>query len=120
MNKDVVIAISVAANEVAGKRIEGNKTAVAADAGSIAVIIPRVVTAVDRDAVSLSRLAVVDKDMDYVIASAINEGAGKGIKGDITTVAANTEGIAEAAEMVPLIAVAVHRDAFNVAGGSAG
>ena len=117
VDKDIVIAIGVAADEVAGNRSEGNKTAVAADAGVKAGGISLAAAAVHGDAAGGACLPVVDKDVGGTIGVAADEVAGSGLEGNKTAVAADAGDIAVA---IPLVTAAVHGDELDVAGGGAG
>ena len=110
MDKDVGTAIGVTADEVASSGLEGNKTAVTADAGGCADAIPLATAAVHGDAVGGSCLSVVDEDVGSAIGVAADEVAGIGEEGDKTAVTADSGGKAAA---IPLCAAAAHRDALR-------
>ena len=117
VDKDIGNAIGVTADEVVGIGVEGDKTAVAADAGLTAAAIPLCAAAVHRDALRRPRLSVVDKDVGTAIGVTADEVVGRGGEGDKTAVIADA-GVNAAA--IPLCAAAVNGDALNVAGGGAG
>ena len=89
VDKDVPSVIGVAANEVAGSGEKGNKTAVSANAGVIAVAVPLLAAAAHRDAADRACLQIFDKDVGLAIGIAADEVAGIGAEGDKMAVAAH-------------------------------
>ena len=107
VDKDVLMTLGVAADEVAGIGGEGDKTAVAADARAMAIAISLAVAATHGDAADCARLAVVDKDIATAIGVAADKVAGIGSESNKTAVAANTGRITD---VIPLNAAAVDED----------
>ena len=110
MSKDVgttFIALAPPAIQIGDFRFKGDKTAVAADARVLAVVIPLLAAAVDRDLLCRSRLSVMDKDVGSIIAIPADKIGGVGLKGDKTAVAADARVLAV---VIPLNSAAVNRD----------
>ena len=71
MDKDVPGAIVVVVDQVAGGRMKGYKTAVAADAGNMATIVPLIAVA-HRNPRGGSRLPIIHKDIGDIVCVAID------------------------------------------------
>lgn len=88
-DKNILEAIGVAGDDVAGLRPEGHKTAVSRDGGGVAPIVRVTAGRVDRNAGGFFQGAVVNKDIGLAVIVISDQIGGRRRIGDITSVCGN-------------------------------